>query len=82
MVEVPLWVDETYPLTLSYTPAVVPVTVTLKVQLPPAVSDPPVSAIVLVPAVVVSVPPHCGVEFVAISRPAGKTSVKATPVNA
>lgn len=56
----PLWVDEINPLILSYTPSDVPVTVTLKLQLAPAASTPPVKAIVRVAAVVVKlfVPPH------------------------
>ena len=57
-------------------------TVTLKVQLPPAASEPPVRAIVLMAAVLVTVPPHCEEEESAIDSPAGKTSVNATPVSA
>jgi hypothetical protein len=60
----------------------VPVTVTLKVQLPPAESVPPVKAMVRVEAVVVNVPPHCDVDESAIESPDGSTSLKATPVNA
>ena len=80
----PLSVDEIYPLTLSYTPSVVPVTVTLKVQLPPVASDPPVNAIVLVAAVEVNVPAvHTGeVDESAMDSPAGNTSEKEMPVNA
>lgn len=57
-----------------------PVTVTSKLQLPPAASDPLVNSIVLVEAVVVRVPPHCDDVESATDRPAGKTSEKATPV--
>ena len=46
----------------------------MNVQLPPAASDPPVNAIVLVAAVVVNVPPHGDVDESAMDRPAGKTS--------
>ena len=42
-----------YPLTFSYCPSVVPVTAIFMKQLVPAVSAPPVRAIVLVAAVVV-----------------------------
>ena len=82
--DVPLSVDEIYPVTLSYTPSVVPVTFTLKVQLPPAESEPPVNAIVLVAAVVTRlfVPPHCEDVASAIDRPVGTVSVIVTPVNA
>jgi hypothetical protein len=69
--------------TLLYCPALVPVTVTLKVQLPPAESEPPIRAMVLVDAVVVNVPEvHCVVDESAMESPAGKTSLKATPVKA
>ncbi len=74
--------DETYPVTLSYCPSTVPVTFTLKVQLPPAARVPPVKAMVRVAAVVVNVPPHCEVDESAIDKPAGKTSVKARPLKA
>lgn len=59
-----------------------PVTAILKVQEPPAASDPPVNAIVRVAAVVVNVPPHWDVDEVAMDRPDGRTSVNATLVNA
>jgi len=79
---VPVSVDEIYPLTFSYCPSDVPVTVTSKEQLPPAASDAPVNAIVLVAAVVVNVPVvHCVDRESATDRPTGKTSVKAIPVN-
>ena len=78
----PLSFEEIKSLTFVYCPSVVPVTVTSKVQLPSAASDPPDNAIVLVAALVVSVPPHWVVELSAIDRPAGNTSVKAMPVNA
>lgn len=54
---VPPLVDVTAPVVLILTPAVVPVTVTLKVQLPPCAIDAPASVIVLFP-VIVRVPPH------------------------
>src|SRR5512139_1951610 len=70
------------PVTLLYSPRVVPVTVTLKLQLAPAASDPPVSAMVRVAAVVIKVPPHCAEDESATDKPAGNTSVNAMPVNA
>ena len=83
MVEVPLSVDETKPVTLLYCPSVVPITLTLKVQLPPAASDPPVNAMVLVDAVVVNVPPlHWGELLSTIESPIGKISVNAIPLKA
>ena len=54
----------------------------MKVHDPPAASEPPVNAIVRVAAVVVRVPPHWAVDEFAMDRPAGKTSVNATLVNA
>lgn len=54
---VPPFVEVTAPVVLFFRPAVVPVTVILNVQLPPAASTPPVNAIVS-GAVVVNVPLH------------------------
>ena len=52
-------------------------------QLLPALSDPPLRAMVLVLAVVVSVPPHDGMgRESATDSPAGKTSEKAMTFNA
>jgi len=83
VVPVPPFVEETFPVVLFFTPAVAPVTVTLKVQFPPAAIVPPVNAITPVPAVVVNVPPpHCAVEVVATVKPAGSVSDTATPLNA
>ncbi len=80
---VPVCVEERKPVTLLYEPSVVPVTVTPNVQLPPAESDPPVKAIVLVAAVVVNVPVvHCVLEESVMVKPEGRTSVKATPLKA
>lgn len=75
----PLSLELTAPVVLFFTPAVVPVTVTLKVQVPLAAMDAPVRVIVL-GLVVVSVPPHTVVVELAIVRPAGSVSVKPTPV--
>jgi len=69
-----------YPLTLSYCPSVVPVTAIFMKQLVPAVSAPPVRAIVLVAVVVVKVPPHTDETESEMDRPEGRTSVKAMPV--
>ena len=78
--------EETYPVTLSYCPSVVPVTVTSKVQEPPAARVPPLSEIVSFVGeallATVNVPPHCAEVELATSSPRGKVSVKATPVNA
>jgi hypothetical protein len=77
-----VWVDVIYPVTLSYCPSVVPVIGTLKVQVPPAASDPPEKDMVM-GDVVESEPPQVVVgPLLATDRPAGKTSVKATPVKA
>lgn len=81
MVEVPLSFEKIKPLTLLYWPSFVPVTVTLNAQLPPAAREPPINEMVS-GAVVISVPPHSEVEESATVKPVGKTSVKATPVNA
>jgi hypothetical protein len=54
---VPPLVDETVPVVLFLTPEVVPVTVTLNVQVPLAATVAPVSTIILLP-VIVRVPPH------------------------
>src|SRR5215470_17945805 len=54
---VPPFVEDTLLVTLCLTPEVVPVTVTLKVQLPLCATVAPVRLIF--PAVVTSVPPHC-----------------------
>ncbi len=54
-------VEVTVPVTLSFEPVVVPVTVTLNVQLSSAAMDPPVKTIVSATgslSVTVSVPPH------------------------
>jgi len=77
----PLSFELTGPVVLLSTPAAVPVTVTLIVQLPAAAIDPPASAIVL-PPLVVSVPPLQVDELpLATDNPAGRTSVNDTPVN-
>ena len=73
-------------MTLSYCPSVVPVTVTSKVQEPPAASVPPLSEIVSFVGdpllVTVKVPPHCAEVELTTSSPRGNVSVKATAVNA
>src|SRR5262249_47941052 len=58
---VPPLADVTAPVVLFLTPAVVPVTVIVKLQFPAAAIVAPLSVIVL-PPVVVNVPPHCDVE--------------------
>src|SRR5581483_3004834 len=61
-------------------PVVVPVTVTLKEQLPPPLIEPPLSDMVD-GEVVVNVPPHCEEDELAIVKPLGRVSVKLTPVS-
>jgi hypothetical protein len=63
------------------TPIVVPVTVTMKMQLPPWAIVPPVSAIVLGAVVVTVPPPQPLAEPLATVNPAGSVSVTATPVS-
>ena len=74
---------------MFFTPAVVPVTATEKVQDDPAAGDavsvPPDRLMLPLPAVAVIVPlPQEPVIFgvVATTTPAGRLSVKATPLNA
>src|SRR5260221_4089095 len=71
---------------LALSPVVVPVTVTLKEQVPLAASEPPLSEMVSSVGetllVTVNVPPHCELEDVTTSKPVGKVSVKLTPVSA
>jgi hypothetical protein len=82
VVPVPPLAEVTLPVVLFLTPAVVPVTVTLKVQLLLAAIAPPVSDIMF-GAVVVSIPPpQTADEPVGTVNPAGSVSVTATPVNA
>lgn len=84
LVFTPLCVEVIFPLMFWYCPAVVPVTVTLILQVPPAANVPPVNAIVLVAAVVVKlfVPPQAETVESATDKPAGNTSVNATPLKA
>ena len=78
---VPPLLDDTFPVVLVYTPAVVPVTVTGKVHGTPGATEAPLREMVRVAAVVVSVPLHVGVEESATLKPAGKVSLKPTPAN-
>jgi len=69
---------------LVLSPAVVPVTVTLKEQLAPATSEPPLNETVSCAGsllVTVNVPPHCELDELTTSKPAGRVSVKLIPVN-
>lgn len=81
LVFVPPSVDETNPLTLSYTPDAVVVTLTLIVQEAFTASEPPLNEIVC-GAVVDRVPPHCDEDAVETVRPLGKLSVKPIPLKA
>lgn len=80
---VPPFVDVTLPVVLVYVPVVVPVTVTLNEQVPPATIVVVFrSAIILVAAVVVRlfIPPQTENVPSATDSPKGNTSVNATPV--
>jgi len=79
---VPPFVDDTAPVVLFLTPAVAPVTVRVKVQLPPPAIVAPLSVIRLLP-VTVNVPPHwLEPALFGVVSPGGKVSVNPTPVNA
>jgi len=69
---------------LALLPEVVAVTFTLIVHEAPAANVPPLKAMLPLPAVAVTVPPHVALKpfGVATIIPAGKVSVNATPVNA
>src|SRR5262249_14361541 len=78
---VPPLAAEAVPVVLFLTPAVLPVTVTLNMQLLLAAIDPPDSEIRF-GAVVVSVPPPHTVELpLGTVKPPGSVSVNATPLN-
>src|SRR5882724_622054 len=81
---VPPFVEVTFPVVLFFTPEVVPVTFAVSVQVLLTAIVPPVSEMLPEPATAVAVPPHVLVKpfGVAITRPAGKASVNATPVSA
>jgi hypothetical protein len=79
---VPPLVDVTLPVVLVKVPSEAPVTVTLKVQVPPPAIDAPLSEIVRVAAVVVTVPLQAAKLPFATLKPTGSTSVNATPVSA
>src|SRR5262249_6831813 len=78
---VPPFADVMGPVVLFLTPAAVPVTLMLMLQLLPAPIDAPVSVIRL-PPVIVSVPLQPVVVPLATVRPDGRVSVNPTPVNA
>jgi hypothetical protein len=79
----PLWIEVTAPV-VSFVPAVVASTFTVKVHEPLAGSVAPVKLTLDEPATAVIVPPHEPVRpfGVATTRPAGSVSLKPTPVNA
>jgi hypothetical protein len=76
----PLSVELITPVVFMHTQAVVPVTVTLNMQVPPAASVPPLNEIML-GEVVVTVPPQMEALPVGTVIPAGKVSVNDTPVS-
>lgn len=81
---VPPSVEVIAPVVLFIVPAAVPVTFTERVQLVPAAMAPAVRLTVTEPAVAVGTPPQVLANplGVATTKPAGKLSVKATPVSA
>src|SRR5579862_2679315 len=84
---VPPLVDDTGPLTLLNTPAVLEVTCTLTMQLLLTGTDPPVRVTMFDPAVAPAVPAHVfvmpfGVATTIPAGTAGNASVNATPVSA
>jgi hypothetical protein len=80
----PPLLEDTAPVVSVKVPAPVSVTLTVSVQLPPTATEPPLSEMVPLPAVAVTVPPQLSVSpfGVEITRPAGSVSVKATPASA
>jgi hypothetical protein len=78
---VPPLAELTLPVVLFFGPAVVPVTVTMKMQLPPAAIVPPVSVIVAGAVVVTVPPPQPLTEPFTTVNPAGSVSVTVTPVS-
>jgi hypothetical protein len=80
----PLWLEETAPVVLAWAPAVIPTTLTPNVHDPLEAIVAPARLRLPVPAVAINVPPPqlpvkpFGVE---INKPAGKLSLKATPVS-
>jgi len=80
----PLCVEETAPVVLDWTPEVIPVTFTLKVQEPLAATAPAANVMLVAPAAAVMVPlpqEPVGTGGVLTTKPAGKLSVNATPVS-
>src|SRR5205085_4186848 len=80
----PVSVEVIVPLVLLFSPTLVPVTSTLMWHEPPADNVPALRLTLLLPAVALSVPLHVllvfGVE--ATCKPAGRMSLKPTPVRA
>ena len=76
---VPPWVEETVVVVLFLMPAVAPVTVTVMVHDEPAAIVPPVNVNKFDP-VMTKLPPQTAVVLLTAINPAGKGSVKATPV--
>src|SRR5882724_6008341 len=81
---VPPLVEVTFPVVLFFTPEVVPVTLTVSVQLLLTAMVPPASETLPEPATAVAAPPQVLVKplGVATTNPAGSVSVNATPVSA
>ena len=79
----PVSVELIAPVVLFLTPVVVPVTLTVMVQLPLAARVPPLSEILPEPATAVTVPPHVLVSpfGVATTNPAGRLSLNERPVS-
>src|SRR5215470_20063542 len=81
---VPPLAEVTGPVVLFLIPGVVSFTSTLRVQLPPAATIPPVKSRLVSPGFGAKVPPQVSVALggVATIMPLGKVSVKPTPVSA
>src|SRR5262249_4586742 len=80
---VPPFVEVTLPVVLFFTPAVVPVTSTLTVQVPLAAMEPPLNVREVFPAAGVNVPPQevLALGVAATCTPEGSESVNPTPVS-
>src|SRR5215470_9756666 len=84
VIPVPPFADVIGPVVLFLTPDVVSFTSTLKVQLPPAATMPPLKFRLVSPVAGMNVPPQVSVVFggAATIMPLGKVSVNPTPVSA
>jgi hypothetical protein len=79
----PLSVALILPVVLFFAPRLVPVTLTLMAHWPDAASTPPVRLIELLPAMALRLPPQLELALGGLdsTRPAGRLSVKETPLS-